>query len=158
MKKRFSIQKGFTLVELLVVFAMMGVLTVTSMASFYLFGRNQTYKTAVSDFVASLNDARLRSLNRVKPAACGAGSLEGYRMFLPPEGTSYKLSVKCGGNYIPLWDKNFPNLVTVAAGSLNTVFFDVGTGIVTQPGVITITGYGNSTTIDINEAGIISTY
>lgn len=151
-----SFQKGFTLIEMLVVFAIMGSLTVVGVNSFFSYSRNQDFRTAVSDVTHTLNDLKSRAISQVKPSECGSAPLEGYQFWFPNPGTSYRISVRCGGTYYPLTTKKLPANVTFDAASTDTTFFNARTGTVDSVSTIIITGYDKTSTISVNTTGVIS--
>lgn len=151
----WKIARGFTLIEILLVFALMGVLTATSVNSFFSYNRNQSFRTAVNNVVHELNAEKAKAISQVKPSTCVTPPLEGYGMWFPVPGTYYRVDMHCGGvNYV-LARINLPSQVTFATGS-QTVFFKVATGTIAASRTIIITGYGNTATITVDVSGNIS--
>lgn len=58
-------QKGFTLVELVIVFSIIALLSITGLASFAAFSQRQQLNNAVADLRTILNVARTRTLSQV---------------------------------------------------------------------------------------------
>lgn len=93
-------KKGFTLIELVVVFSVMAVLATVGMASFLNFSRSQALQQAASDVTATLNTAKSEAVAQVKPTAAGSkclqGALNGYRIVITKAG-AYTLYALCNG-------------------------------------------------------------
>lgn len=151
----YKFSRGFTLIEILVVFAVMSVILVSSMAAFSSYGRSQTFNSTVADIQQTLNLLRSNSISYVKPAQCGVTqALDGYEFWYPASGTYYRLSVRCGGTYYVLSRKNLPSGITFTNST--TTFFKVSTGTIDSQKTVTIQGYGNSKVITIAKTGVIS--
>lgn len=152
----YSPQKGFTLVELVLVFALMAILTITSVASFNAFNKSQTTQSTVHDIVSLLNTAKSRSLSQVKPSQCTTRTLQGYQVTIVVSSSTYQLEVVCGGNTYLIERKTLPSDVTFVSGSTTQVRFAVSSGTLATPATITINGNNNNEVITIDTTGNIS--
>jgi Tfp pilus assembly protein FimT len=153
-EKNSNYSAGFTMIELLVVFTLLGVLTITGVNTFFSYGRNQEYKTAVADISHTLNLLRSRAISQVKPPVCGTARLDGYEFWYADSGTSYRTRVRCGGIYYPLETRALPQNVTFTAST--TTFFKVSTGTIDAPRNIVLRGGGRTTTIRVEITGVVS--
>jgi prepilin-type N-terminal cleavage/methylation domain-containing protein len=167
-------QKGFTLIELIVVFTVMAILATIGTASLVSYSRTQTLNQATSDLVQTLNTAKSLSASQVKTInKNNSGSkgcitndqiLNGYGVMFSVDQSnpslkkySYSLYVQCiGSNGTPLpivadslWWIKLPNDVAITSTTNMTVFFPVLSG-----GIIT-TG-GNSIVLKSTYGGILS--
>ncbi|MBI2028736.1 MAG: prepilin-type N-terminal cleavage/methylation domain-containing protein [Candidatus Levybacteria bacterium] len=70
--------QGFTLIELIVVFSVMSILSAFGIASFNSYNETKVLQNAAIDVANTLNLAKSRALSQVKPNTCGANALEGY--------------------------------------------------------------------------------
>lgn len=148
--------RGFSLIELLVVFVLIGISMVTSIAAFYSYNKSQSYITSVSDVVHYLNLAKSRARSQVKPSLCGTKTLKYYQVYFVAPGSTYRLKVLCDTTLITLESKTLPTGVTFTDASPISVNFLVSTGIPMQARIIHIAGPSKNTTITINEVGVIS--
>lgn len=146
--------RGFTLIELILVFALMGLLTVTGVNAFFSYSRNQDYKTAISDVAHTLNLARSRAISQVKPSQCGAARLDGYEFWYSSAGKTYRTRVRCSGIYYDMDTRSLPQNVSFTSNT--TVFFNVSTGTTNAVRNIIITGYGKTTTVRVDTTGVVS--
>ncbi len=71
---------GFTLLEILVVFSVIGILTGIGFASFVSYSRKQSLDQAAQDLKTAIDQARFNSVSRVKPSSCGTNVLDIYRL------------------------------------------------------------------------------
>ena len=94
-------QHGFTLLELLIVFSIMVILSAVGIASFVSYSRSQSVDTAMREFKTLLFSARSRAQSQLRDSSCfsagftGSGYvLQGYRVIICcPSG-----STSCVGN------------------------------------------------------------
>ena len=152
-------QQGFTLLEMLLVFAIMGSLTLGGLGAFFSYQQNQSFRTSVSDVTHLLRVAKSRALSHTKPEQCRTEPLHGYQVILNRGTSSYRLEAKCGNTFYPIIRQVLAKDVTFApgsGGSSSRAFFAVSTGIVPEPTTITITGFGKTNVITIDVTGNIS--
>jgi prepilin-type N-terminal cleavage/methylation domain-containing protein len=131
-------QKGFTLIEVLVVVAVIASLAGLSIATFGNYTKSQVFKQAYNNFLNVLNTAKSRSSSQDKPlsiAQCAATGavLNGYSVTLDKTVTpnTYSLNVKCSNTTVVLPGYSqlpLPAGVTFGGSSLTSVFFPVITG------------------------------
>ena len=83
----FPKQAGFTLIELIVVFSIMTILSSAGIAAFVSISRSQTVDTYMKEFKSTLLTARSRALSQLRDQSCfssgfnGQGyELEGYQV------------------------------------------------------------------------------
>lgn len=152
--KRFSTFKGFTLLELLVVFGIIGILTGISIASYSTFNNTQSLQSAVRDVQNMLSTAKSRAISQVKPDVCGEAPLSGYQVVF--SNPSYTLQVVCGDTNHIIKTQSLPMGVSFAGGSAATVFFAISQGT-SAPSVVTLSGYGKTKNITISSTGNIGT-
>ncbi|HSA84276.1 MAG TPA: GspH/FimT family pseudopilin [Patescibacteria group bacterium] len=157
-QSNISLSRGFTLLEMLVVFTIMGILTATGMASFFSYSQNQAYNSAVSNVEAMLQLARSRALSQVKPVDCGTEAVRSYQVAFIPSGATYELRVTCGtATQHVLQTSVLPDTVLFDATTTPVISFGAGTAAATPaPGTVVITGYDKTKTITVNSAGIIA--
>jgi len=149
-------KNGFTLIELIFVFSIIALLTISSIASFTAFNKAQVLQGAATDVGTMFNTAKSRALSQVKPTSCGTQTLLGYRVTITIATAQYQLSVVCGTNTYIVETKTLPSGVTFVAGSATQVTFSVSDGTVLTPGTVTINGNGSTKTITISKTGNIS--
>ncbi|MBI3887779.1 prepilin-type N-terminal cleavage/methylation domain-containing protein, partial [Candidatus Microgenomates bacterium] len=120
---QFSIpSRGFTLIEVILVFAVLGIVSAASFASFSSYTKSQSVQSTASAFVGTLQTAKSKSLTQSKPAQCGAAPLRGYRVTVSIPST-YRLEVSCGNNFFTLDTRTLSSGVIFASGSAGQIFF-----------------------------------
>ena len=159
-EKRLSNNLGFTLIELIVVFSIMAILSSVGIASFVSYSRSQSIQTAASNLELTLELAKSRASSQVKPSQC-LGALSGYQVDILSV-TTYSLSVFCPEVHlvqtVTLPDSgNIKFDLGVGQTTTNSVFFPVITSGVRGSGNIILTGYNQSRWVCIDSRGIIKT-
>lgn len=168
MKLRVLDQSGFTLIEIIVVFAIIAILSVIGVASFVNYSRVQTVEAAAGELSSFLVVAKSRAISQVKPTAqipqCdNTAILNGYRVAVCPTSTSdilcsgagtYVLGVRCSNVDYKLQTGTLPKNVTYIPSPTSTSFFYpvISSGVVGS-GTISIGGYGFTKTITVNNIG-----
>ncbi len=129
---------GFTLIELVVAFSIMAVLSTIGIASFVNYSRAQTLQQATNGLITTLNTAKAKSLVQVKPDAC-IGTLGGYSVILTKANNSYKLQAICSGGSVDIPPPTpLPPGVSFSSSMLSTttITFSVLTGAVVSGNII----------------------
>lgn len=101
-KKIFNL-KGFTLIELIIVFTVISILSVGGLAAFVLYSQSQSLSNDRENIVTILNLAKANTSSQFKPTSSTQcqGILEGYSVVFTTSGASantYQLYVRCSGN------------------------------------------------------------
>lgn len=149
-----NVQKGFTLIELIVVFSTIAFLSIIGIASYRSYGESQALVSSAQDFVTTIQLAKSRANSQVKPPDCQGQLLDGYNVDISTN--TYALNVVCSGNSFPLQTVTLPNNITFDQDKTTTlkVFFPVITGAVGGGGTIAITGYGKTKCITVDSLGL----
>lgn len=165
-------QAGFTVIELIVVFSIIAILSVIGVASFVSYSRVQILESASQDLLSTLLTAKSRAISQVKPTAqipqCNDSAiLNGYKVILCPTSSSdvlcdspnsFVLAVTCSTQSYKLKSSTFPKNVTYSpVPSTLSFFFPVISSGVTGSGTITLSAYGNTKTIVVDPIGGIQT-
>lgn len=165
-------QNGFTMLELIVVFTVIAILSTIGIASFVNYSRAQSLQTGAQDLFTTLNLAKSRTLSQVKPDLCSTTeTLDGYKVTIDYSGNSneYKLYVICSTLPHEIKSSILPtNISFDGSGTpIASVLFRVITGGVDLKdasdapiagiGTIKINGYSSqSKTIQIDTGGNVS--
>jgi type II secretory pathway pseudopilin PulG len=160
-----SIHSGFTLIELIVAFALSISIAMAGLVSYTKFNQTQKFKNTVLDVRSELQKAKSRAQSQVKPstlAACQTAALTGYavRFCTFPNSQCaasgrYELHIVCGGTSTLIEAKQLPAGITFQVGTNGIFLFNVLNGAV-QSGSVSINGYGQSKTIQVSGTGTIS--
>jgi len=159
--KRFS---GFTLLELLVVFTIIGIISTVSIASFVSYSRGATLKQAELDVSSLLHDAKSRAQSQRKPVSC-TGTLQGYRVDICGlSGSScqtpntFTLSVVCTNATTLITTKQLPtNVSFISSSSSSSSFtFQTVTNGVIGAGSVILSGTDGQKAITVEQSGVIS--
>jgi prepilin-type N-terminal cleavage/methylation domain-containing protein len=131
-------QKGFTLVELMVVISIAAVLGALGLAGFASYNKIQLLQTSSNEVVTMLNLAKSRAQSQIKPSDC-VGDLVGYGVKITSL-SKYTLFIRCSEE--PEDDEIKGQIRTLpsklAFNSDATFFFPVLTGGVQQAGQVII--------------------
>lgn len=150
-------QRGFTLIELIVVFTVIAILSVIGVAAFVSYGRVQTLETSASELKSTLFLAKSRAISQVNDICISkAQILDGYQVDLSTSTNSYQLKVRCSGFFYPVYPITYlPKNITFDAikTTSTSFFFPVISSGVKGAGAICLTGYGNSKTITVDPIG-----
>lgn len=160
-KLHISNLRGFTLIELIVVFSVIAVLSTIGVASFVSYSRAQTLQQATNDFITVLNTAKARASAQVKPSptCISTSALQGYSVTVNIVARTYSLNVICSGTTTAISTSTLPTNVSFnsAAGipptTTTNVRFSVLTGGVTGTGNVVLSSYGATKTVTINSVG-----
>ena len=153
--------RGFTLIELIVVFSVIAILSTVGVASFVSYSKAQTLQQARNDFVTILNTAKSRSSAQVKPSSqCLSNRvLEGYSVTINIPARTYSLNIVCSGIATVLSTATLPTNVTFNAATdtppttTTNIVFSVLTGGVTGTGSVVLNAYNATRTVTINSVG-----
>ena len=153
-EKEISKSSGFTLIELIVVFSVISILSTLGVAAFVDYSRTQALQTSTNDFVNTLNLAKGRALSQVKPSECTQEALSGYRVEILDKST-YKLSVVCTNTY-KVSQFSLPTNITFNMVKITTpIFFPIISSGVAGYGNTEMTAYGKSRCVTVSSGGII---
>lgn len=156
---------GFTLLEMLVVFSVIGLLTGGGFASFVAYSKKQVLDQAVQDLKTGIDHAKFNAVSRVKPSigtGCDNIPLDRYRIRVCSAGVAcassadlYEIDAGCvvGGGITwtsVLASKPRPSTITATTGC--TMQFSVLSGI-NAPCSIVITDGSASKTICVDGGG-----
>lgn len=146
---------GFTLIEIIVVFSILSVLSAVGLASFVTYSRTQAVTNERNNLILTLNVAKARAQSQVKPSNCDTQTLNGYQVSINTINNTYSLIADCSTADAVISTTRLSSNITFQSTSETTYSFPVLTGGVTG-GTIVITGYGIVQTINVNTNGTIN--
>lgn len=100
---------GFTLIELIVVFSLMTILSSAGIAAFVNYSRSQQVATSIADIKTTLGTARSRALSQLKVGTCGSSSslqLQGYEVLFCCSFAGCPTCLRDGNNNTPDYEMN----------------------------------------------------
>ena len=155
-------QNGFTLIELIVVFTVIAILSTIGTVSFVSYSRTQNLNQAAIDLVQNLNLAKSLSASQLKildkngiTLRCfDYQTLNGYGIEINPSQKYYDLYLSCVGNGVTskytnaLWQISLPKDVIISSPvNVMTIFFPVLSGGIISTG-------GNSVVLQSKYSGV----
>jgi len=157
-KERLSLSSGFTLIELIIVFTAIAILSTIGIASFVDYSRFQSLQSATENLVSTLNLAKASASSQIKPSQC-SGALSGYQVDILLNIT-YSLSVICPETHLiqttMLPDNgNIKFNLDLGQTTTTSVFFPIIKGGIQGAGDIVLTAYGQTKTVTIDNVGNI---
>ncbi|HSW96776.1 MAG TPA: prepilin-type N-terminal cleavage/methylation domain-containing protein [Candidatus Saccharimonadales bacterium] len=158
-------QKGFTVVELLIVISIMAVLSVVSIASFSTFNNSQQLNTAALNVKNMMQYAKSQALSQINTCTAGQ-TLVGYKLLACCQGgscpvclsnNSYEVDVVCSGGSTFVKGENFPNGVTFDTSNSTSYSFLFNTlsGTVTGTGNLILKQSNVTKKISVSSTGVI---
>lgn len=169
MTRKFHINNGFTLIELVVVATVIVILSTISIAAFANFDKSQTIHAATTRVTTMLQKAKSRAQSQVKPpiGTCVTNTLESYEVQICGLSGSdcstpntFRLMVRCGGTANEVETDTLPQTTSFTAGSAKSVLFRLFTGgvdgAITPKTIIITSGVNQTQTITITSVGSIS--
>lgn len=162
-----SRMNGFTVIELLLVFAILASISTVALVGFNQFNTAQQFNNAALDVAAIIQKAKSRAQSQVKPqsvVACQTNPLQGYAVHIcgfpgaqcAGSGTGiYELHVVCGSTSVMQETKQLPSDITFGNGTNGIISFRILNGSA-QPGSIILTKNGNTKTIQVTSVGNIT--
>lgn len=151
LKKRF--ERGFTLVELLIVMAIMAVLTTIVFSSFLSFRDSQALSKDTDNIVSMLRQAREQTLSSKNSSVYGVHfSATSTTLFV---GNTYSISTTTNKTFV-LNGSDSILTVSLNGGGSDTVFRRLS-GETSQNGTVTISSprLTNTKTITIHKTGLV---
>lgn len=176
-------QRAFTLIELIIVFSLITILSGIGIASFVTYAHSQEVQTTIQDIKTTLFTARSRALSQLKQGTCGSSDLQlqGYQVMFccsfagcptcVDSADGYEMQIVCsnqdgtGQTAEVVYSKKFPNAnVSVLNSSQTTAtsfFFSSVTGAVSTNrsgsglSQVAINGYGITKIATVSATGVI---
>lgn len=149
---------GFTLIELIVVFSVIAVLSSIGLASFVSYSRSQLLQQASSDLASAIDIAKSRTISQTIPQGVSCTGFNGYNVEIDTFNKNYTLNINCSGINTPIGSATtLPSGLNFdAQTTTTTISFSPLTNGVTGSGVVNITGYSQSRCVNIDSLGIVS--
>ena len=159
---------GFSLIEILVAFSLISVLSTVGFVSFVSYSRRQVVVQAAANVKQAVDLARYNTVSFVKPSVCGgADKLSSYKLNFcfnascQDSNASYEMVVICGSREEVLESKVFPKDVVVTnvpgVSNCSTIIFNLISGNSQGlPCEMYISGYGNQIKVSIDSIGHVS--
>lgn len=168
-------QSGFSLIELMVVFSLIAIVSGIGFASFAGYSRRQTLSQAASDLKSIIDRAKFDALSSVKPASlCPGENLVGYKVALCSTSplsclssstqSDYQLIGVCSSRDYLIIAKKLPQNISIVTANNTTTcgeisFDSLSNSVRGTPCVIGITGttgYGSQLTLSVDQGGNVS--
>lgn len=175
MRRQSSLSNGFTFIELIVVITVTAILGTMGFASLASYNQSQQVVTTALDIKTMFQQARSQALSQIKPASCPTdlsnpnnnSVLEGYevdfcagsvlgRPAACKANNDYEVNALCGNgvNYVLIASKQYSSKLTITS-TYRSYFFPVISAGVSNPGTVTVSGYGKSQQVTISNLGVI---
>lgn len=153
---------GFTLIEIIIVFTVLAILSVVGMASYSNYNQAQTLNNEANNLGNAIKVARSNALSQVKGnSVCSGNTLAGYQVQVyingaPSKANTYELSAVCSSGALgpKTLYKMAPNITILSAAPTSIIFSPIITGGLT-PGTIVLHGYSKDKTLTIGADGRI---
>ncbi len=143
-------ERGFTLLELVIVFSIISVLSIIGIAAFVNYGRIQALQAAATQLSSTLSLAKSRAISQTKPTQCSNQILNGYKVVISTTNNSYELDVVCSNFTYAIQSFNLPKNITFdAEKTTSTSFFFPVIVDGVKGGIIYLNGYGNTKDITV---------
>lgn len=151
-------KNGFTLVELIVVTAVMGILSALGGVGFIDYSNTARLNAAANELATILNVAKSNSLSQLKDhPGCISSELNGYKVVIV-NSTRYDLLVRCGNiDRLPaIVTKTLPVNITFTSSIASFLFPVLRTGAtIAGSGTIVVSGFGKTKNVIVDSAGNI---
>lgn len=160
---------GFTLMELLVVFTLVSIVSGIGFAAFVSYSRRQVIVQSAQNFKQTVDLARFNALSHVKPTVCDTSDeLSNFKVNVcsnaicqTTSGVDYEMNVMCGGLERVQVAKTLPRNITFANVAesptcANLIFNTISNIVTGVPCEIYVNGYGNQIKIQIDSNGHVS--
>lgn len=164
---QFPSKRGFTIIELIVVFSVIAIISTIGIASFVSYTNSQKLRNAVLEVKTALQDARSQALSQTRPNTCN-GTLDAYevRICCKSSGTGcpscitsgdYEIDAICSNVAVNTSFGTLPSDVTFSSTQTTqrTFHFVPIVGGVTNSGTIGITQSNTTQTINVTSTGVI---
>jgi type II secretory pathway pseudopilin PulG len=158
LKASFFKSSGFTLLELVVVFSVIIILSTIGIAAFSTYAKIQSVQQSALQLYSTLGLAKSRASSQVKPAQCTGQTLNGYKVIVTTSTNSYELDVVCSGfSYKIIGYVLSPGITFDLTRTTSTSFyFPIISSGVQGAGTLVLTGYSQSKTITVNSVGNVA--
>lgn len=166
MRRSIFNSAGFTLLELIIVFTVIAILSTIGIASFVDYSRVQVVQSATSDLESTINMAKSRALSQTKPFGCESQVLQGYEVDLDTVNNpnSYTIWAVCSDSLVNPFSSTTNKIVLPTSISFDisktttlSIFFPIIKGGVRGAGNIVLKGYNQSRWICVGPGGIVKT-
>lgn len=171
-KKKYC-QNGFSLIELMVVFSLIAIVSGIGLTSFVSYSRKQTLSQAAYDLKLAIEVAKFNALSNVKKSSsCSVGdSLVGYKVVLCAKSPSvtclgqnteayYEMDAVCSsGDNSLISSKKLPQNLSVVIDDTDCteIKFDAMSNTITgAPCLIKLQGYGATQTLSVDSGGNVA--
>lgn len=162
-----SMSRGFSIIELLVAFSMVSVLSTIGYVAFVSYSKRQIIVQTAANVKQAVDLARFNAASSVKqPSVCVADELYSYKLNfclnVPScAPASYEMVAICGSREEVLESKVFPENVAASnvpgSNNCSTIIFDLISGNSQGlPCEMYINGYGNQNKVSIDSIGHVS--
>lgn len=149
-----SESRGFTLIELMVVMAILLIGTSVGMASFMKYGKSQDLTQASADVASWLNNAKTNAVVQSFPPPC-IQLLTMYSIKTNSASNTYEMWVYCNGTSFLLKNQKLPSGVTFDVGTSAEITFAAASGV-SSGGTIKVKNVSKTNTIIIDTVGNIT--
>ncbi len=145
-------QKGFTLIEMLVVIAVIGIIALVVMPSFSTMRQRAVLKSATSDVLSALDKARSQTLASVNSSEYGVHFQSDKVVIF--KGTVYS-AVDANNENILIASPATISTITLSGGG-SDVYFNRLTGAPNKTGTVVVSVSSVTKTVTINATGAAS--
>jgi len=146
---------GYSLIELLVVMAIIAILAMFGIAAYQQFNKTQTLRQAAMTVKNDLRKAQTRAMASEKPPTSSCTILDGYQVTFTD--SSYQVQAKCSPTSpgVPT-SYNLPTGISFTSYPTKIVFKVLGQGVdITGSNIICISGFNKLYKITVTTGGEI---